>query len=252
MEKNDFKGERLEAKSQISKNNLIEHLARYRIVNGLQNSIVLDIGCGTGAGTNIMAKNFKKVCGVDISFDAIKYCKKYWKKKNISFITGSGTNIPFPADTFDIVVAFEVFEHIREWKKFLLEIKRVAKPNGKIYISTPNKDIHSPGTKKPINPYHFFEMTEKEFKKALSKYFVINSFLGQRTPVYNDHWIWKIIDPFLLNFHNILPYKFDKTLKFKVMNWIKPELLPDDVIFSDDPLWVKRSRQMVASCRNSK
>lgn len=252
MEENNFKGERIEAKSEISKNNLVEHLARYRIVSGPKDSIVLDIGCGTGAGTNILAKNFNKIYGVDVSPDAIEYSKKYWKKKNISFIVGSGTNIPFPANRFDIVTAFEVFEHIKEWRKFLLELKRVTKRNGRIYISTPNKDIHSPGTKKPINPFHFFEMTEKEFKKALSKYFVIDSFLGQRTPVYNDHWIWKIVDPFLLTFHNILPYKFDKTLKFKVMNWIKPVLLPNDVIFSDDPGWVKKSRQMVAVCINSK
>lgn len=252
MKKNSFKGERIEAKSEISKNNLVEHLARYKIVGGSKDSIVLDIGCGTGAGTNILAKSFKKAYGVDLAPDAIEYSKKYWNKKNISFTVGSGTDIPFPANTFDTVAAFEVFEHIKEWGKFLSELKRVTKRNGKIYISTPNKDIHSPGTKKPINPYHFFEMTEKEFRKALNKYFVIDSFLGQRTPVYNDHWIWKIVDPFLLTFHKVLPYKFDKTLKFIVMNWIKPELLPNDVVFSDDPNWVKKSRQMVAVCINSK
>lgn len=252
MKKNTFKGERIEAKSEISKNNLIEHLARYRIVRGSKNSNVLDIGCGTGAGTNILAKNFKKVYGVDISSDAIEYSKKYWKKKNISFIVGSGTDIQFPANSFDIVAAFEVFEHIKDWKQFLSELKRVTKKNGRIYISTPNKDIHSPGRKKPINPYHFFEMTEKEFKKALGKYFVIDLFLGQRTPVYNDHWIWKIVDPFLFTFHGVLPFEFDKRLKFTVMNWIKPVLLPKDVVFSDDPSWVKKSRQMVALCINSK
>ncbi len=248
----NFKGERIEAKDEISRNNLVEHLARYRIVSGSKDSIVLDIGCGTGAGTNILAKSFKKVYGVDVSPEAIEYSKKYWKKKNISFIVGSGTDIPFPANKFDVVAAFEVFEHIKDWRKFLLELKRVTKKNGKIFISTPNKTIHSPGTKKPTNPYHFFEMTETEFKKALGKYFAIDSFLGQRTPVYNDHWIWKIVDPFLLTFHSVLPYKFDKTLKYKVMNWIKPELLPNDVVFSDDPAWVKKSRQMLAVCINSK
>ncbi len=252
MEENKFKGERLVAKSQVSKNVLIEHLARYRLVKGSKESIVLDIGCGTGAGSNILAKNFKRVYGVDISSDSIEYCKKNWKRKNISFLVGSGTDIPFPANTFDILAAFEVFEHIKDWKKFLSELKRVTKIHGKIYISTPNKDVYSPGTKKSINPYHFFEMTEKQFKKALSKDFKIDSFLGQRTPIYNDHWIWKIVDPFLFTFHGILPFKFHKALKFKIVNWIKPELSLKDIIFSDQQDWVKKSRQIVAICINNK
>lgn len=252
MEENQFKGERLVAESQVSKNVLVEHLARYRLVKGPTESIVLDIGCGTGAGSNILAKNFKKVYGVDISSDAIEYSKKNWKQKNISFLVGSGTDIPFPANTFDRVAAFEVFEHIKDWRKFLSELKRVTKRYGKIYISTPNKDVYSPGTKKPINPYHFFEMTEKQFKEALSKDFQIESFLGQRTPIYNDHWIWKIVDPVLFTFHGIIPFAFHKALKFRITNWIKPELSPSDIVFSDQPSWIKKSRQIVAVCINNK
>jgi len=252
MEENKFKGERLVAKSQVSKNVLMEHLARYRLVKGPKESIVLDIGCGTGAGSNILAKNFKKVYGVDISSDAIEYCKKNWKQKNISFLVGSGTDIPFPENTFDRVAAFEVFEHIKNWRKFLSELKRVTKRYGKIYISTPNKDVYSPGAKKPINPYHFFEMTEKQFKEALSKDFKIESLLGQRTPIYNDHWIWKIVDPLLFIFHGILPFTFHKALKFRIINWIKPELSLNDIVFLDQSNWIKKSRQMVAVCIKNK
>lgn len=252
MTKNRFKGERLDSKNNLSKNNLLEHLARYRLVKDYRNDKVLDIGCGTGVGSNLLAQSFKKVYGVDISADAIAYGKKYWKRKNISFLVGSGTDIPFPNNTFDVVAAFEVIEHIEHWEDFLSEVKRVTKNGGKIYLSTPNKDIYSPGTKKPINPHHFFEMTEKQFKKALAGYFTIEKFLGQRTPVYNDHWIWKIVDPFLFTFKGILPYKFNNTLKLKIINWIKPELEQNDIVFSDDPAWIKKSRQMVAICKNEK
>lgn len=247
-----FKGERLDAKNKTTKNNLVEHLARYRLVKGQRNSVVLDMGCGTGAGSNILAGTFEKVYGIDVSPEAIEYCKKYWKRKNLSFFIGSGTDIPFVKNTFDIVATFEVFEHIEDWGKFLLELKRVTKPQGKIYISTPNKDITSPGKEKPINPFHFFEMTEKEFRKALSEYFKIDSFLGQRTPIYNDHWIWKIVDPFLFTFNKVLPFEFGKSLKFKIINWIKPELSSEDIVFSDTPDWIRRSRQMLAICTNNK
>jgi len=252
MDENRFKGERLDSKSKLSKNNLLEHLARYNLVKGEKDFTILDIGCGTGHGSNLLARNFKRVYGVDISQEAIDYAKKNWQKGNIKFIVGSGTEIPFSKNTFDIAVAFEVFEHIKNWKKFLSELKRVIKRNGLIYISTPNKDVYSPGTKRPINPHHFFEMTEKQFRKALGSYFQIDKFLGQRTPVYNDHWIWKIIDPMLLFLKGIIPYKISNTIKLKIINWIKPELESSDIVFLHSPADIKRSRVMVAICINKK
>lgn len=249
---NRFKGERLDSKSNLSRNNLLEHLARYNLVKGRKNSIVLDIGCGSGHGSNLIAYRFKHIYGVDESSEAINYAKKYWQRKNITFIVGSGTEIPFKKNTFDITVAFEVFEHIKAWRKFLLEVKRVTKRGGMIYISTPNKDIYSPGTKKPINPHHFFEMTESQFRIALSSYFRIDLFLGQRTPVYNDHWIWKIIDPILFTFKKIIPYKVNNTIKLKIINIIKSKLELSDIIFSKKAALIKRSRFMLAICSNNK
>lgn len=252
MDGNRFKGERLDSKSKLSKNNLLEHLARYKLVNGKKDSNILDIGCGTGYGSELLSRSFKRVYGVDISQDAIDYAKKNWQRENITFSVGSGTEMPFKNNAFDIAVAFEVFEHIKNWNKFLSEIKRVTKKNGTIYISTPNKDIYSPGTKKPINPHHFFEMTEKQFKKALEGYFLIDQFLGQRTPIYNDHWIWKIIDPLLLVFKSIIPYKMNNTIKLRIINWIKPELEASDIVFLRSAADIKRSRVMVAICANKK
>jgi ubiquinone/menaquinone biosynthesis C-methylase UbiE len=252
MNQNKFGGERLDLEGTLSKNNVLEHLARYKLVKERKENTVLDIGCGTGHGSNILSQKFEKVYGVDVSSGAIEIAKKKFHRKNITFLVGSGTEIPFKSNTFDIIVAFEVFEHIKDWKAFLLEIKRVTKKNGKIYISTPNKDIYSPGTKKPINPHHFFEMTIPQFKNALEKYFTIDVFLGQRTPVYNDHWIWNIVDPLLFTFKGIIPYKWNNTLKLQIINIIKKELDPSDIVFSDETSWVRKSRQMLAICKNNK
>lgn len=252
MNENVFKGERLDSKSNLAKNNLLEHLARYRLVTGKKQSMVLDIGCGSGHGTFALSKRFKTIIGVDVSSDAIEYATAHWNRPNIRYMTGSGTHIPFPADTFDIAVAFEVFEHIKDWKKFLSELRRVTKSDGQIYISTPNKYIYSPGTKKPINPYHQFEMTPEQFTSALRKYFHIEFLKGQRTPVYNDHWIWKLVDPILFLFKEVIPYKLNNTIKLKIINRIKPVLEPSDIVFYNDWKDVLRSRCMVAVCKNSK
>lgn len=249
---NRFGGERLDSKSALAKNNLLEHIIRYDFVTGNTDYVALDIGCGSGHGSSALATKFKTVHGVDISEEAITYAQKHWQEPNIHFSIGDSLNIPFPDNTFDVVVAFEVFEHLTDWRKFLTEIKRVLKPNGKVYLSTPNKTLYSPGTKKPINPHHIFEMTISEFREALNGYFLIDHLYGQRTPIYNDHWIWKIVNPVLFTFKGIIPYKVNNTVKLKIINWIKPELEATDIILKDDESWLERSRFMVAVCSNNK
>lgn len=252
MAENRFGGERLDSKSALSKNNLLEHLVRYIMVAGDKSGHVLDVGCGSGHGSSVLAKHFKKVTGLDNSAEALDYARKNWGKSNITYREGSALDIPFKDNTFDSIAAFEVFEHMPDWKKFLSELKRVAKPKALIYLSTPNKSVYSPGTKKPINPHHFFEMTESEFYKALENYFEINHFYGQRTPIYNDHWIWSVVNPFLFTFKAIIPYKVNNTVKLKIINWIKPELESSDIVFSEDKADQKRSRFLLAICINRK
>ena len=251
IKENKFGGERLESKSALSRNNLLEHLVRYDLLPGGDLS-VLDLGCGAGHGSNMLSKKYTKVTGLDISKEAVSYAKEHWDAPNITFVEGDSMNIPFEDNTFDVVASFEVFEHLHDWRKFLSEIKRVLKPNGLVYISTPNKTLYSPGTKKPINPHHVFEMTIPEFKEALSGYFKIEEFYGQRTPIYNDHFIWNIVNPILFTFKSVIPYKVNNTLKLKIINWIKPELQMSDIVLKNDPTWAERSRFVVAVCRNSK
>ncbi len=252
MSQNRFGGERLDSKSQLSKNNLLEHLARYRLVEGVPAGTVLDIGCGSGHGSFVLADKFSAVKGVDVSAEALDYARQNWNNAKIEYKQGSGTEIPFPDSSFDVVVAYEVFEHICDWKRFLSEIKRVLKPGGLVYISTPNKTLYSPGTKQPINPHHCFEMTISEFKEALGGFFAIDTFYGQRTPVYNDHWVWYLVNPILYSFRKVIPYKWNNSLKLKLINWIKPELEEKDIVFGTQESWVVRSRFMVAVCSNHK
>lgn len=253
MNTNVFKGERLDSKSALARNNLLEHLARYGLVQGKRrSSAVLDIGCGSGHGTYALSKRFSSVVGVDVSRDAIDYAKKNWNNANIRYLVGSGTRIPFARGTFDISVAFEVFEHISDWKGFLSELRRVTRRGGRVYISTPNKNLYSPGTLKPINPYHCFEMTPEQFSEALGDFFEIESLMGQRTPVYNDHWIWKVVDPVLFFLKRVMPYTINNSIKLRIINMIKPVLEPSDIVFLDRWEDVNRSRFMVAICKNTK
>lgn len=111
--------------------------------------------------------------------------------------------------------------------------------------------MYSPGTKKPINPHHAFEMTPDEFCAALKKFFTIQTLYGQRTPIYNDHWIWRIVDPVLFLFGRSIPYKVNNTIKLKLINWIKPELELSDIVFVKGAA-VHASRFMIAVCKNTR
>lgn len=154
----------------IHDGNLIygEHLARYEFVLELiKGKSVLDIASGSGYGSYLMAKHAKSVKGVDISKEAINYASNKYSCKNLQFIVGNASTIPFEDNKFDIVTSFETLEHIDEDQaKFISEIKRVLKPGGLLIISTPNDKVVPPG-----NHYHVHELNLQQFSKLVSKYF---------------------------------------------------------------------------------
>jgi len=161
-----------------------EHLARYEFaLQYLGDKKVLDLGCGSGYGVDLIASKASEVIGVDISDEAISYSRQHYKKENIKFFVGDAANLHFFRDEeFDAVVSFEVIEHITTYLKFLKEIRRVLKNDGILIISTPNKKYHSPGSEKPRNIFHVIEFELDGFKKLLTEYFGDVVIYGQYYP----------------------------------------------------------------------
>lgn len=148
-----------------------EHLHRYafcfKFVKGKK---VLDIASGEGYGSNLLAKYAAQVIGVDISAEAVSHAQKTYPRPNLSFQVGSVLDIPFPSETFDLVVSFETIEHISDHQRMISEVKRVLKPNGILIISTPEKSVYSDEANYS-NPYHEKELYESEFLELLSRQF---------------------------------------------------------------------------------
>ena len=148
-----------------------EHLHRYEeVIKSLSgNEIILDIACGSGFGAHLLSNHSAgRVFGGDISLGAIKLCDNSWNKENLSFQVMDGTNLKFKDNTFNVVVSFETIEHTFSFKEMIEEFKRVIKPNGIIYLSTPNIKINSP-TGVVTNPYHTQEWDYKEFNRYKNK-----------------------------------------------------------------------------------
>src|SRR3989344_372638 len=158
-----------------------EHLDRYNFVlNYVKNKIVLDIACGSGYGSKLLSNKAKKVIGVDISKESIDYAKNNFNSNKIKFFIGDATNLDFLKDnSIDVVVSFETIEHLIDYKRFLMEVKRILKKEGLFIVSTPNKKISSPHGKKPKNPFHVIEFFKKDFEILLKRYFGLIAIYGQ-------------------------------------------------------------------------
>lgn len=165
----NWTGERLE--TGIFTETTIEHLHRYALaMELLKGKKVLDIACGEGYGANLLSSVAASVTGVDIDPAVISRATNTYRSPNLEFLTGSATELPVPADTYEAVVSFETLEHISQHEKMLAEIKRVLKPGGLLLISTPDKKNYSDRTGYK-NPFHLKELYAEEFTALLEKYF---------------------------------------------------------------------------------
>ncbi len=169
----EFTGERYIPNDDNNSEIFMQHIQRYIVAKDLcKNKKVLDIACGEGYGSDMLAEVASSVCGVDISEEAVLHAKNKYKRDNLSFLTGSVADIPFDNESFDIIISFETIEHVSEdlQIQFLNEIKRVLKKDGFLIISSPDKLYYSDmaGFK---NIYHVKELYEEEFSAILKKYF---------------------------------------------------------------------------------
>jgi ubiquinone/menaquinone biosynthesis C-methylase UbiE len=164
-----------------------EHLHRYNeaIKQVKPNDTLLDIACGTGFGTAMLADaSAGKVIGGDIAKEAIEECRSSWVKSNMTFQVMDGTQLPFPDNFFDTIVSFETIEHTTQYPKMLDEFYRTLKPGGQLILSTPNAAITSPDGKIG-NPFHTQEFKLDELKKLLADTFTSTIVSGQRYSRYD-------------------------------------------------------------------
>jgi SAM-dependent methyltransferase len=168
----EFTGERV-VPGEVEADLWNEHFGRYTFAARLSRmKRVLDAGCGMGYGSAEMARVAASVVGVDISGDTVVSARERYNLPRVTFLQGSCASLPFRAASFDLVVAFEVIEHLTEWRDFLAEARRVLAPGGQCLISTPNRDYYadSRGRTGP-NPYHEHEFSFEEFRQELLEVF---------------------------------------------------------------------------------
>ncbi len=155
-----------------------EHLARYAFAEGLADGKrVLDAGCGTAYGSARLAATAASVCAVDNSIEAIRYGRA--RHPGVWFLQADCGALPLNDASLDLVVAFEVIEHMERWPYLIREAARVLAPDGIFLVSTPNRAYYRTARSVP-NPYHVHEFDYEEFSAALAGAF-------DRTAVYLEN-----------------------------------------------------------------
>ena len=168
----EFTGERV-IPGQVDPDLWAEHVSRYafaaRFASGAR---VLDLGCGAGYGTAELAGPARSAMGIDLAPEAVGHARSAYSLANISFIPASVTAVPFRDGVFDLITAFEVIEHLDDWRALLSEGRRLLRHNGVFLVSTPNKEYYtaSRGASGP-NPFHTHEFEFDEFRSVLAEFF---------------------------------------------------------------------------------
>lgn len=132
---------------------------------------VLDLGCNNGYGTRILSTKCKRTVGVDVSERAIKSAKRTNADTEIEFHVIDGKTLPFDDHTFDMVVSFQVIEHLTDLGPYLQQFRRVLKLGGTALFTTPNREIRLNPGMKPWNPFHVCEYNAEQLEEILAGFF---------------------------------------------------------------------------------
>ena len=176
----EFTGERI-IPGEVDPDLWNEHVARYAFAARLARlKRVLDTGCGAGYGSAELARVALSVTGLDLAAEAIGEARARYTLPNLRLVQGDGNALPFRPGSFDLVVAFELIEHLDNWGGFLEEVRRVLAPSGQAILSTPNKLYYTASRgKSGPNPYHVHEFEFDEFRAELERVFPHVSFFLQ-------------------------------------------------------------------------
>jgi ADP-heptose:LPS heptosyltransferase/GT2 family glycosyltransferase/2-polyprenyl-3-methyl-5-hydroxy-6-metoxy-1,4-benzoquinol methylase len=157
-----------------------EHIAMYIFAGqAVQGKRVLDLGCGVGYGAQYLSlQGARCVVGIDNVEEVIGYaCHRYRKKGTLSYTIGDVRALPFQKASFDVVVGFEILEHLADPPKLLSEARRVLSKEGLFFVSTPNATVEV--LVEEPSRYHLHEFSVEELVLLLREFFPSVRVYGQ-------------------------------------------------------------------------
>jgi SAM-dependent methyltransferase len=150
------------------------HLAVYEwIAERCAGQRVVDLACGEGYGSDLLAGRAAEVVGVDANPEAHEHARARYTRPNLSFERRLVEEFD---REMDAVVFLQTIEHIHQPDRLLERIASIAQV---AYISTPNRlTLAPPGAEKSDNPWHLREYDERQYRELLEPHFASVELLG--------------------------------------------------------------------------
>lgn len=146
------------------------HLVVYEwIASQVGGRRVIDMACGEGYGSNVLAEVASSVVGVDANPEAHEHAKLRYRRQNLSFERDLIETFSAPAEA---VVFLQTIEHLQDPGAALTHFKALAGEGGIVFLSTPNVRTLAPkGAERSDNPWHVHEYTAQEFDSLCREHF---------------------------------------------------------------------------------
>ena len=153
------------------------HLAVYDWIAARTHGLdVVDMACGEGYGTDVLARRAAHVTGVDANPEAHDHARLKYTRPGVRFVRDL---VDTYAEPCDAVVFLQTIEHVQEPAAVLAHFRDMLRPGGTAYVSTPNLlTLAPPGAEKSDNPWHLKEYRAEEFDALCREVFPDVQLLG--------------------------------------------------------------------------
>ena len=128
---------------------------------------LLEVGFGEGYGSEIVRAFVREYVGVEVDPDAVAHASHRYADPRVTFLAYGGVTLPFDHGSFDVVISFQVIEHVLDPGSFLREANRVLRDGGVALIVTPNRNHRLADGERPWNRYHVREFSPAELGEAM-------------------------------------------------------------------------------------
>jgi 2-polyprenyl-3-methyl-5-hydroxy-6-metoxy-1,4-benzoquinol methylase len=201
---------------------------------------VVDMACGEGYGSDVLARSAASVVGVDANPEAHEHAKLRYRAANLRF---ERDLVETFAEECDAVVFLQTIEHVQDPDAILEHFKSILAPGGVAFVSTPNLLTLAPeGAEKSENPWHIKEYRPEEFRALCQAHFadveVYGLFHARKLAVHAfaiEHLGWDAIHA-----------RLGLTKRF--YDWFTPAISAEDFALRDDGD-LRGALDFVAVCR---